>query len=69
MARSAPTRQPSLLCATLRTDSGGGPSVVRALERRQRSRVLRLTRKAADVPDTARPARSPRTTYTEEAAP
>ncbi len=28
--------------------------MVRALERRQRSRVLRLTRKAADVPDTVR---------------
>lgn len=54
VARSAPTRQPSLPYATLRTESGGGPSVVRALERRQRSRVLRLTRKAADVPDTVR---------------
>ncbi|GHA09096.1 hypothetical protein GCM10010303_18840 [Streptomyces purpurascens] len=47
----------------MRTEPGGTPSAVRALERRQWSRAQRHRRKAADVPGTVRtrPARSPRT--------
>ncbi len=37
---------------TSRTESGGGPSAVRALERRQWSRAIRPARKAVDVPGT-----------------
>ncbi|GAA3563578.1 DEAD/DEAH box helicase [Streptomyces osmaniensis] len=39
---------------TVRTATGGTPSAVRALERRQWSRALRPARKAADVPGTVR---------------
>ncbi|GAA2583682.1 DEAD/DEAH box helicase [Streptomyces roseoviolaceus] len=47
----------------MRTEPGGTPSAVRALERRQWSRAQRHRRKAADVPGTVRtrPPRSPRT--------